>query len=253
MDSCRFWRSSLLSREPNLVHGATQVPMNMALTVGGDSDDTVARRRAACAALSLPFDRLTVAEQVHGDRVAVVMGERIGCGRDRTETRLPGVDGLVTDEPDVPLMALGADCGLIVIYDPERRAVAVGHAGWRGTAKRLVYALVRHLTAAYGCRCETLVATIGPCAGVCCYEVKEDVVATFAAGGHDTATFVDIRGGAMYLDVARANALQLEACGLRREKIDVAGVCTICSDAFYSHRRAPGAGHFGMIVAITER
>ena len=252
VDSLPFWRSSLLSDEPRLIHAVTMVPANMSLTAGADAGDSAHRRRAVCEALSVPFDRLTVGQQVHGDRVAVVTGERVGCGRGGMEAPLAGVDALVTDEPRVPLMALGADCGLIAVYDPVHRVVGVGHAGWRGTAKRLVHSLVRHMAAAYGCQCETLLAVIGPCAGMCCYEVKEDVVATFAASGQDTSEFLGIRDGAMYLDLGRANAMQLEACGLRPQHIEVAGVCTICDERFYSHRRAPGMGHCGMIVALGD-
>ncbi|MCH7527220.1 MAG: laccase domain-containing protein, partial [Planctomycetes bacterium] len=42
---------------------------------------------------------------------------------------ISGVDGLVTDEPNVPLMVLSADCCLMVLYDPARPAVGVAHVG----------------------------------------------------------------------------------------------------------------------------
>lgn len=245
-----FWRSPVLAAQPHLIHAVTRADMNMALTVGPDRDGTVARRRAVCEKLSLAFDLLTVTEQVHGDGIALVTGPRIGGGRDKVETRLPGVDGLVTDEPGVPLMALSADCALVLVYDPVHRAVGMVHAGWRGTAKNAVRSLVSHLIGSYGSDPASLLAAISPCAGVCCYEVKEDVASTFAAAGQDVPSIVQIRDRVMYLDLVKANLLQLHAGGLSADRIDVADVCTICDRTYFSHRREPGAGHFAMIAAI---
>jgi YfiH family protein len=222
----------------------------MALTVGTDVEDTPARRRAVCESLGLSFDKLTVGEQVHGSRVAVVTGSRIGCGRDKTESRIAGVDGLVTDEPGVPLMALSADCALVLLYDPVRRAIGLSHAGWRGTARGITSDVLRHMIALYECRVENMLAAVSPCAGPCCYEVKDDVVTTFAAAGHDAESIVQVRNGKMYLDLPKANALQLLSLGLSPDRIDLADVCTVCSDDYYSHRRAPGEGHFAMIAAL---
>lgn len=245
-----LWTSTLLASQPHLVHGMTKRGLNMALTVGPDASGSVDRRRRVCEAMGVPFDRLTASEQVHAAQVALVTGSRIGCGRDRTETRIAGVDGLVTDEPDVPLMVIGADCCLILVYDPKKRAVGVAHAGWRGTAAGVVRSLLGHMVTAYECRLETLLAAIGPCAGPCCYEVNEDVVSTFAAVGHNTSSVVDIRNGAMFLDLPRSNAMQLAECGVDAERIEIAGLCTICSDAFYSHRREPGAGQHALFAAV---
>lgn len=245
-----FWTSGLLAAEPGLAHGMTRRGLNMAMTVGADVDGTVARRREVCHGLSLPYERLTVGQQVHGAGIAVVAGTRVGAGRGDGADRIPNADGLVTDEPGVALMALGADCCLVVVYDPVGRAVGVAHAGWRGTARGVVESLLRHMTLLFSCRAETLLAAVAPCVGVCCYEVREDVVSTFAAGGRDTSSIVDIRGGAMYLDLAGANVMQLRAGGLDARRIDVSGVCTICDASYYSHRRAPGAGQGALIAGL---
>ncbi len=244
------WTSPLLAREAGLAHAVTQRGRNMALTVGADTAETVARRRKLCDALSLSFDKLTVGQQVHGAGIAVVTGDRVGCGRAESQSRVPNVDGMVTDDVGTPLMALSADCCLVLVYDPNKRAVGVAHAGWRGTARGVAQALLRHMGLLYECQVESLLAAVSPCAGVCCYEVKEDAVSTFAAAGQDTASIVEIRDDAMFLDLAKANAMQLQAGGLKPDRIDVAGVCTICDERYYSHRRSPGEGQFALIAAL---
>lgn len=235
-----YWTSPLLSREPHAVHAITRGDFNMALTVGPDMPGTVERRRRVCEDLELPFDRLTVGRQVHGTHVVVVDGERIG-----------DADGLVTDQPDVPLMALSADCCLMTVFDPVRPAIGVAHAGWRGTVAGIAGVLVRTMVDNYDARPETLVAAIGPCAGVCCYAVKEDVLAAFEDNGHDTSAIIEVRGDVTYLNLAEANRRQLEDSGVRCERVDVARNCTICSDDFFSYRRLGSrTGQFALVAAV---
>jgi len=223
----------------------------MALTVGADTAGSVDRRRRVCADLSLPFERMTAGRQVHGAKVMVVDGERIGAGRDGAHPPIGDTDGLVTDQPGVPLLALSADCCLITVFDATRPAIGVAHAGWRGTAAGIAGALVRTIVNKYDARPETLVAALGPAAGVCCYTVKDDVPAAFDANGHDPSTMIERRGGLTYLNLAEANRHQLVSAGLRSDRIDVAGVCTICSDDYFSYRRlGPKTGQFALVAAV---
>lgn len=247
----RFWRSSLLAKQPRLVHAVTKGPWNMSMTAGPAVDTTQARRRHVCEILSVPFERLTVSRQVHGTRVAVLQPRPNRQGAFAGQEPIPGTDGLVTGQPNVPLMALSADCCLMVLYDPARPAVGVGHAGWRGTAAGLATALIRTMVDTFESRPEELLAAVSPCAGVCCYEVQDDVVSAFQENRHDASSIFERRNGSTFLNLAKANVLQLESSGVRRSRIDAADICTICSDEFFSYRRdGASAGHFALIAAI---
>ena len=58
----------------------------------------------------------------------------------------PG-DGLWSDEPGLPMLALTADCVPLALArdDGERPALAVLHAGWRGLLDGVVEAAVAAL------------------------------------------------------------------------------------------------------------
>ena len=87
----------------------------------------------------------------------------------------PG-DGLWTDEPGLPMLALSADCLPIAIASTNgHAALAVVHAGWRGLAEGIVGAAVAALAGA------PAAAVIGPAVGPCCYEVGPEVSARFDA------------------------------------------------------------------------
>ena len=53
--------------------------------------------------------------------------------------------------PGIPLVVFSADCNVILLHDPVRRAVGAAHAGWRGTAAGIVGKTVRAMQDAFGC------------------------------------------------------------------------------------------------------
>src|SRR5205823_1178301 len=85
----------------------------------------------------------------------------------------PG-DGLWSDEPGQPMLALAADCVPIAVATSEGPPrLAVLHAGWRGLADGVVEAGVIALGGAPKAAC------IGPAVGPCCYEVGPEVSVRF--------------------------------------------------------------------------
>jgi YfiH family protein len=139
----------------------------------------------------------------------------------------PGSDGLVradgqaTSVPGQAALVLAADCLPVAVGCPG--AVAILHAGWRGLGEGILeagVAAVRELG-----RGGPLGAALGPCAGPCCYEVGPEVLELLGEPGAGHAT-VDLRA------VARRRLL---AAGVG--EITELGGCTICDEAFFSHRR----------------
>jgi purine-nucleoside/S-methyl-5'-thioadenosine phosphorylase / adenosine deaminase len=174
-------------------------------------------------------DRLTMNRQVHS---AIVRQARPG------ERGAPG-DGLWTDAPALPLLALTADCMPIALARArgEHPGVAVLHAGWRG----LLTGIVEAGAAALGGR---QAAAIGPAIGPCCYEVGEQVAEPFRARfGADV-----IRDGRLDLWTAAERALR-DAGVEDVERIDL---CTACHpELFYSHRRDAGlTGRQGVVALV---
>ena len=130
------------------------------LTTGtGDRLELVEEnRRIACTALGLDADRLSFNRQVHSPTVH----------RARAGARGEPGDGLWSDEPGLPLLAMSADCLPIAVVRRERpRALALLHAGWRGLAEGVVAAGVTALGPG------SKAAIVGPAIGPCCYEVGD--------------------------------------------------------------------------------
>lgn len=241
--------------------GGTSDPPFAGLNLGlrtADDPERVRRHRAAfCAALALDPARAIGGRQVHGADVAIVgpkdLADRPGGLLD-AECAIPDTDALIATDPGVGLFVLVADCTPILIVDPVRPAVAVVHAGWRGTARRIADRTARRLIDDLGCRPENLIAGIGPAIGVCCYEVDDPVIeAIEQAHPDDTEVFLRRKpNGRAQLDLAGANRRQLIGAGIRPDRIESAGLCTACTNSlFYSERReGRPAGRFGALIAI---
>jgi polyphenol oxidase len=203
--------------------------------------------------------RLVTVRQVHGNTVHRVRAEDALAGRLETpegHAVLEG-DGLVTDHPGVLLAAGTADCVPVLIIDPERRAVGAFHAGWRGTAARIVEHGVRAMAREFGSRPEDLLAAVGPSIGTCCYTVGEEVWQRFTTEflyGEELFHRVEDE---LRVDLWEANRRQLLEAGLPEENIAVVGECTGCARddqgrrRYFSHRMEAGkAGRMLNVVGI---
>jgi YfiH family protein len=127
-------------------------------------------------------------------------------------------DGQATALPDLAPAVLVADCLPVALAGDG--VVAMLHGGWRGLAAGIVeegVRAVRELGAE-----ERLAVAIGPGARACCYEVGDDVRAAF---GTTERT----------LDLAAIAVDRLQAAGVG--EVWDTGVCTICDERFFSHRR----------------
>jgi YfiH family protein len=203
------------------------------------------------AFLHLTRDRIRLISQVHGIGIAAIHREPAGGWTP------PTADGIVSDDDLVAIAVRVADCAPILLADTARPAVAAVHAGWRGTMQGIAGVAVAAMSREYGCRAGDLIAAIGPCLGLCCGEMGPEVVDLFRAAGHDEGRigqwFRRGASGRPYFDLWRANRDQLEASGLRPDRIFTAGLCSRSHpDVFHSYR-AKGSGAGRMLGIIRAR
>ncbi len=148
-------------------------------------------------------------------------------------------DGMLTDETGVGLVVESADCVPLLFWAPKARAVAAVHAGWRGTLARIGARAVSRLKEVYGAAGDDLWVAVGPAIRVCCFEVGDGVISSFAEGGRDIER-ISRPGprGRRHLDLVEDNRAQLVASGVPLWRIFDSGACTRCeNERFYSFRR----------------
>lgn len=202
--------------------------LNVGATTGDHPDAVRANREALAGALGFDAARAACLTQVHGADVVALGaggGEGTYCGS------LEGVgefDAAITREPGVALLAMGADCPVIVLWNGAGDVVAAVHAGWRG----IMAGVIPSAIAAMECDPGALQAAVGPHVGPCCYPVDDSLRDAMArAHGADV-----VRGDAVDLGIACRRAL--EAAGVPAARIATVDACTSCdAERFFSYRR----------------
>jgi len=175
--------------------------------------------------------------QVHSDTVAVVAGGHRGRGAYRRATALRETDGLITAEKNVPLAVLTADCLPLFLVDPERRVMALVHAGWRGMRKKIIARAIKIMEEDFSTDPADLLVALGPSLRRCCYEVGGEFRTYFSGDVYP-------QGSKFYFDLAGAAFGQLSE----------SGICTSCMNhEFFSYRReGAGAGRSMSLMELKE-
>jgi YfiH family protein len=215
------------------VGGVSEGPyasLNLGRKSGDEVDRVDENRRIACESIGADVAKLALNYQVHSARVVQAFPGMRG----------EHADGLWTDAPGQPILAMSADCLPIAVARvmTDERAVAVLHVGWRG----LLAGIIEGGEEAVGAG--TLAAMIGPGIGPCCYEVGEEVAALFRERfGQDV-----VRDGHLDLWTSAERALRDAGVG-HVERLDR---CTACeAETFFSHRRDGGnTGRQGVIAYV---
>ncbi|MEW6243056.1 MAG: peptidoglycan editing factor PgeF [Bacillota bacterium] len=217
--------------------------LNMGGRVGDDPANIAENRRRFYRAIRV--SNVTYPTQVHGDRIVRLDG--LPAAREQA-------DALVTAVPGLAVGCMYADCVPVGLYDPVNRAVAVIHAGWRGTALDIARKTVEVMRAEFGSRARDLFGVIAPSIGGCCYQVDDAVRRAMTDADPEYAfAFTPDTPGHYRCDLQRINQMSLLKAGVREENIDVSGLCTHCDPRFYSYRRDGRATGRMALVACVER
>lgn len=215
-------------------------PMNLGFGRGDNKAAVVENFRRISYVSDIYVGDTVFSDQVHGDRIVYVDQQDRGKGIFKPK-ELEGVDGLITDKPQVCLVTFYADCVPLFFLDPVKKVIGLAHAGWRGTVLEIGKKMVQRMEKEFACRPQDMLAGIGPSIGPCCFEVGSDVEKEFASAF--PAWRAEIirpaeQEGKSYVDLWKTNALILEEAGLQKEHITVTDLCTKChAQYFHSHRR----------------
>ena len=129
-------------------------------------------------ALGFSYEKIVLTNQCHTKEVRRVYKEDAGVGITRPRF-LEGVDALITNEENLPLLAYFADCVPVLFCDEKNRAVGVCHSGWRGTVGKIAGEVVLSMEKEFCTRAQDVCAVIGPHIGACCFEADAPVYEEF--------------------------------------------------------------------------
>lgn len=231
------------------IHTSTIADGNMDFRFG-ERTEVEEHRKKFFKKCGLQYEDAVVMQVEHEDTIKDV-GYKIkdlGYLEPKTET----CEALVTNQKDVPLMLLTADCYPCAIYDTMHEAVALLHLGWKSTGLKLVENVVAHMQRVYSSVPAELEVHFGPGIAKESYvaespsQINEEAWRPYLYDAYDKA--------GMHVDVLGYNLAQCVASGILPGNIQINGADTYLSLDYFSHyqaiRTGGKQGRFATVVVL---
>jgi YfiH family protein len=212
------------------VSGGIYGGLNGGLGSNDDPEHVTENRRRMAEQMGVAPDRFLSVHQVHSPDAVVANGPWDGPAR-------PRADAIVTRTEGIAIGITAADCGPILLADPNARVIGAAHAGWKGALTGILESTIETMEK-LGAERSGMVAAIGPLIRQHSYEVGGEFVERFIDTDADNAVFFipSTRDGHSMFDLAGYIRMRLENAGVLM--IDDLGIDTYSDERFYSYRRS---------------
>jgi len=145
-------------------------------------------------------------------------------------------DFLITNQSNIGIGVLTADCLPIVFYDTKNNIIAIAHAGWKGSVANITAKVIETMRTHASFEPSDLKIFFGPSAKQCCYEVQPDFLDHIQKYSF-ASLLIENRDNKLFFDNALLNRLQLLEIGFQVDQIDTSmNLCTMCCPNFHSFR-----------------
>ena len=202
-----------------------------------------------------PINSLYWVNQVHGNHIHDI---------DKTALSMEpmAADAMVSQQADLGLAIMTADCVPIVLYQPATGQIAAIHAGWQGLACGVIKATAERFSSA-----EPIMVWIGVCISQENYEVGREVRDKLLEGCIENQTL-----SIQYLEnfeeryvlTSEADKIKLNLPRLAADQLNSAGIivsddstvpCSYAEPHYYSYRRQTHLGQAatGRMALIISR
>lgn len=247
-----LWQFDSLVNDPSVKHFVTdrnsrQLKNEFTLSYSSlpDRNEILQNRISLAEAMNIPEGNLYFPSQVHQTKIVRVSHET--SKEDVLET-----DALITNENNICIAVMSADCVPILLYDTKNKAVGAVHSGWRGTVAKILEKTLHQMNLQFGTRGEDLVACIGPSVCQDSYEVGEEVIREVTlAFGQDNDLMIPQAGNKAKLDLWLANKIQLLAFGVDPTRIEVSDLCSVKNNHHFFSARKGDSGRYAAGIMLT--
>ena len=220
----------------------------------GDEATVTANRMRLLETLNIAPDRVLPFLLTHEDKIFVAEEDSLGPSLFSHDTMITGYDACITDQKNVFIYMMFADCIPLALFDTDSEAIGLVHLGRDSNTLKLGPKAIRRMHDKYGTKPENLIAHIGPAIHKESYLrpkswFQPELLEAWESWGE---FLIETESGDIAIDnVGYATAQLLEA-GIKPEHLYVAPEDTFVSHEYFSHNRAktdPEAnGRFAIIL-----
>jgi YfiH family protein len=235
--TAEYKQSEKLNQFENIQHGfftkkgGVSSGIYDSLNCAPNSDDNLnnvlENRRRVMKSLGLQDVKLFGVHQIHSTKVYQITS-------DMDNTVFAKGDALVTNDRNVALSVLGADC-TPVLFASDQGVIGAAHAGWKGAVTGIIEEVVVKMCE-LGASCEKISACIGPTIHQQNYEVREDFIKEITKlSCFSVKEFIQEKSHKFYFDLPGYLIQQCERSGIQVESVDLDTYRL--KDEFFSYRR----------------
>lgn len=208
---------------------------NLGTHVGDNQEHVCKNRQQLRSELQLPGEPIWL-EQTHS---TVCVIPEYDSNRN--------ADAAVSRSPQHPLVILTADCLPITLCNREGTEIAAIHAGWRGLFNGIVENTLQKMHSVP----TDLMAWIGPAICQQCYEVGDEVYASFTNKYPKSTAAFRATHAKWLANLAQIAEIVLNSAGI--SSVYQSGLCTFeLKNEFYSYRRASQTGRMGTLIWFND-
>ncbi len=181
--------------------------------------------------------------QVHSNKVIYIGQKNIFKSK-------PKADAVITNQKNIPIGVLTADCVPILICDKRKNIIGAIHAGWKGAYKDIISRVIKFMIKK-GSNPRNIIAAIGPAISVKNYEVKEDFKRKFTTKDKKNNKFFKMRNKRLYFNLPN----YVKSCLLKNKIKNIESIDIDTFDInnnFFSARRSLSQNHddYGRNISI---
>ncbi|WP_141431271.1 peptidoglycan editing factor PgeF [Bacillus sp. 03113] len=216
--------------------------LNVGFHVHDSTEKVYENRQILANLLDMPLTNWVGAEQTHYIHIQPITKAEKGKGASRYDQSFKQTDGFFTFDKNILLTLCFADCVPLYFIHPKSKAIAIAHAGWKGTIQGIGREMVQQFNK-NGIHATELLVVIGPSICEKCYVVDDNVIDLVRNNLADVEKkpYTFIKEHEYLLDLKELNRQILLHSGVLKENIVKTQFCTSChQEYFYSHRRDRG-------------
>lgn len=234
-------KSKILTKYPEISHGffnkngGVSKGIYKSLNCGPGSKDKkkfINKNLAkVCRAIGCKEKNLVLLTQTHSSKFYKVSNKKIKLFKQK----LKG-DAIITNQRNLALGILTADCAPILIYDPIKKVIAAIHSGWKGAFKNINEKVIYELKK-QGSKLNNLRVVVGPCISQRSYEVKKDFLNIFLKRNKKNIDFFRITKKRIIFNLSGYIFRSIKKLGVRNIEIVKKDTFNMKNN-FFSSRRA---------------
>ena len=228
-----LWNSKLFSQFDAIDHGSVSSKKYGVTAFGYASDEEVIKNREKMSNdLGFDLKQTVFTFQSHGNDIIKVDSKMMGRGATEKSDWLEaekGADAMITDEVGPVMVMRTADCVPLFFLHPQKNVIAIAHAGWKGTNKKIVQEVVKMLRDEYNCYSSELFVAIGPAICGECYDnsmVSDDRINHLNRLFNKDNEVICYDNKSVSLNLPLANKKLCLAAGIPENQIEMSNICT---------------------------